>query len=42
MSDIARIFAAEDWKKIYQQLSQVDLSSYDFDNLRRVLLDLIQ
>lgn len=42
MSDIAKIFAAEDWKKIYQQLSQVDLSSYDFDNLRRVLLDYVK
>ena len=42
MSDIARIFAAEDWKKIYQAFSQVDLSSYDFDNLRRVLLDYIK
>jgi len=42
MSDIARIFAAEDWKKIYQQLGQVDLSSYDFDNLRRVLLDYVK
>ena len=42
MSDTARIFAAEDWKKIYQSLSQVDLSSYDFDNLRRVLLDYVK
>lgn len=42
MSEIARIFAAEDWKKIYQQLNQVDLSSYDFDNLRRVLLDYVK
>lgn len=42
MSDVAKIFAAEDWKKIYQAMSQVDLSSYDFDNLRRVLLDYVK
>lgn len=42
MSDVSRIFAAEDWRKIYQQLNQVDLSSYDFDNLRRVLLDYVK
>lgn len=42
MSDVSKIFAVEDWKKIYQSFSQVDLSSYDFDNLRRVLLDYVK
>jgi len=42
MSDASKIFAAEDWKKIYQAFSQIDLSSYDFDNLRRVLLDYVK
>lgn len=42
MSDVSKIFAVEDWKKIYQSLSQVDLSSYDFDNLRRVLFDYVK
>lgn len=42
MSDVSKIFAVEDWKKIYQAFSQIDLSSYDFDNLRRVLLDYVK
>jgi len=42
MSDTSKIFAVEDWKKIYQAFSQIDLSSYDFDNLRRVLLDYVK
>ena len=42
MSDVNKIFAVEDWKKIYQAFSQIDLSSYDFDNLRRVLLDYVK
>ena len=42
MSDVNKIFAVEDWKKIYQAFSQVDLSSYDFDNLRRVLFDYVK
>lgn len=42
MSDVSKIFAAEDWTKLYQAYSQIDLSSYDFDNLRRVLLDYVK
>jgi len=42
MSNVQKIFAAEDWTKLYTAYSQIDLSSYDFDNLRRVLLDYVK
>lgn len=42
MSDSSKLFAAEDWKKLYRAYNEIDLSSYDFDNLRRVLLDYVK
>ena len=42
MSNVSNIFSAEDWTKLYTAYSQIDLSSYDFDNLRRVLLDYVK
>ena len=32
------IFLAEDWKKIYQSFKNADFTSYDFENLRRVMI----
>lgn len=37
-----RLLAIEDWKKIYEAFQQVDLASYDFENLRRVFLDYVK
>lgn len=45
MSNLIRqenLFAAEDWRVIYQTLRNADFKSYDFDNLRQSMLDYIQ
>jgi len=36
------IFAAEDWKKIYTTFSNADFQSYDFETLRKVMVDYIK
>jgi hypothetical protein len=36
------LFLAEDWKKIYQTFSNADFSSYDFENLRRVMIQYLR
>ena len=45
MSSTARqnnLLLAEDWKKIYQSFKNADFQSYDFDNLRRTMIDYIR
>jgi hypothetical protein len=37
-----RLLLAEDWKKIYQSFKFADFKSYDFDNLRRVMVNYIR
>lgn len=37
-----RLLAAEDWKRIYQNFRNADFQSYDFENLRRVMLNYIR
>lgn len=37
-----RLLLAEDWKKIYQSFRNADFQSYDFENLRRVMIDYIR
>ena len=37
-----RLLAVEDWKRIYEAFQQVDLASYDFENLRRIFLDYVK
>ena len=32
------LFLAEDWKVIYQTFQNVDFTSYDFENLRRMMI----
>lgn len=42
MSQIRRqdnLFAAEDWRIIYQTFNQVNFTTYDFDSIRRSLID---
>jgi hypothetical protein len=34
----SNIFLAEDWKKIYQSFKNANFTSYDFENLRRVMI----
>lgn len=34
-----RLVVAEDWKKIYQSFRNADFQSYDFDNLRRAMIN---
>lgn len=36
------LFLAEDWKKIYQTFSNADFTSYDFENLRRVMIQYLR
>ena len=33
-----RLLLAEDWKRIYQSFRNAEFQSYDFDNLRRVMI----
>jgi hypothetical protein len=45
MSSTARqnnLLLAEDWQKIYQSFKNADFQSYDFDNLRRTMIDYIR
>ena len=37
-----RLLVAEDWKKIYQSFRNADFQSYDFENLRRTMIDYIR
>ena len=37
-----RLLLAEDWKKIYQSFRNADFQSYDFENLRRVMIDYLR
>jgi hypothetical protein len=37
-----RLLVAEDWKKIYQSFRNADFQSYDFENLRRTMVDYIR
>jgi hypothetical protein len=36
------LLISEDWKKIYQSFKNADFQSYDFDNLRRTMIDYIR
>jgi hypothetical protein len=37
-----RLLAAEDWKRIYQSFRNADFQNYDFENLRRVMINYIR
>lgn len=37
-----RLLLAEDWKRIYQSFKYADFKSYDFDNLRRTMIEYIR
>lgn len=37
-----RLLVAEDWKRIYQTFRNADFKSYDFENLRRVMISYIR
>ena len=36
------LLVSEDWKKIYQSFKNANFQSYDFDNLRRTMIDYIR
>lgn len=36
------LFLAEDWKKIYQTFKNADFTSYDFENMRRVMIQYLR
>ena len=38
----SNIFAAEDWKKIYTTFSDADFQSYDFETIRKVMVDYLK
>jgi len=37
-----KLLISEDWKKIYQSFKNADFQSYDFENLRRTMIDYIR
>lgn len=37
-----KLLVAEDWKRIYQSFRNADFQSYDFENLRRVMISYIR
>src|SRR6056300_1000049 len=37
-----RLLLAEDWKRVYQSFRNADFQSYDFDNLRRTMINYIR
>jgi len=37
-----RLLLAEDWKKVYQSFRNADFQSYDFDNLRRTMINYLR
>lgn len=37
-----RLLLAEDWKRIYQTFRNADFQSYDFDNLRRTMINYLR
>lgn len=37
-----RLLVAEDWKRVYQSFRNADFQSYDFENLRRVMVNYIR
>jgi len=37
-----RLLATEDWKKVYQSFRNADFKSYDFDNLRRTMIEYLR
>jgi hypothetical protein len=37
-----RLLVAEDWQKIYRSFRNADFQSYDFENLRRTMIDYIR
>lgn len=38
----SRLLATEDWKRIYQTFRNADFQSYDFDNLRRTMINYLR
>ena len=38
----SRLLVAEDWKRIYQSYRNADFQSYDFDNLRRTMINYLR
>jgi len=38
----SRLLVAEDWKRIYQSYRNADFQSYDFDNLRRTMINYVR
>ena len=37
-----KLLISEDWKKVYQSFRNADFQSYDFENLRRTMIDYIR
>ena len=37
-----RLLVAEDWRRLYQSFKNADFSSYDFENLRRVMINYLR
>jgi len=37
-----RLLVAEDWKRVYQSFRNADFQSYDFENLRRVMINYLR
>ena len=38
----ANLFAAEDWKKVYETFREADFQSYDYETIRKSMVDYIR
>ena len=38
----SNLFAAEDWKKVYQTFREADFQSYDYETIRKSMVDYIR
>ena len=36
------LFAVEDWKKLYTTFSEADFQAYDFETIRKVMVDYLR
>ena len=38
----SNLFASEDWKKVYQSFRDIDFQSYDFETIRKSMVDYLR
>ena len=38
----SNLFATEDWKKVYESFKEIDFQSYDFQTIRKSMVDYLR